>query len=95
MTGLTGAMMQPARSRQIEASRHAARLQKHDRKAIQAYGLIGDPKRVGQLVRLRDEQARRIDAVKEAYPRRIRIAGFTKAFAHSHLWTPHETQEVF
>ena len=84
MAGLASAMMQPARGRQIEAGRHAARLQKNDRKAIQPRRLIGNPKRVGQPVSLGDKQAGRVDAVKKAYSRRIRIAGFPKTFGGSH-----------
>jgi hypothetical protein len=62
MSGVAGAVMQPARRRQIEVSGVAARFQKHGREAIEKRRLLGDPKRIGKLVRLRDEQAGRVDA---------------------------------
>jgi hypothetical protein len=46
MTGIVGAVMQPARRRQVQAGGHAARLQKHGREGVEAGGLIGDPQRI-------------------------------------------------
>ena len=64
VAGIAGAMMQPARCRQVEAGGHAARLQEHGRNR-RARGLVGDPQRIGKLVGLCDEQAGRVDAVRE------------------------------
>jgi hypothetical protein len=83
MTGIAGAVMQPARRRQVQAGGHAARLQKHSREGVEAGGLIGDPHRIRKLIRLRDEQAGRVDVVQETHARRIRIAGFAKTFGRS------------
>ena len=75
--------MQASRRRQVEMDGVPARLQKHGAKAVQRGGLFGDPQRVGQFLRLRDQQAGGIDAVEEKDARWIRIAGFTKAFGHA------------
>ena len=80
MPGIAGAMMQPARRRQVETCGRATRLQKHRRETVEARGLIGDPQRIGKLVRPRDQKAERIDAVQETHARRIRVAGFAKTF---------------
>ena len=80
MPGIAGAMMQPARRRQVETCGRAARLQKHGRETVEARGLIGDPQRIGKLVRPRDQKAGGVDAIQEMHARRIRIAGFAKTF---------------
>ena len=46
VAGIACPVMQTTRRRQVEACRHAARLQKHGREAIEARGLIGDPQRI-------------------------------------------------
>ena len=83
VAGIACAMMQATRRRQVEMDGVPARLQKHGAKAVERGGLLGDPQRVGQFLRLRDQQAGGIDAVEEKDARRIRIAGFAKAFGHA------------
>ncbi len=80
MPGIERAAMQPERRRQVEARGRPPRLQ-HDRaESVEGGCLLGDPERIGELLRLCDEQAGRIDAVEEAHARRIGIARLAKAF---------------
>ena len=75
--------MQASRRRQVEMDGVPARLQKHGAKAVQRGGLFGDPQRVGQFLRLRDQQAGGIDAVEKKDARRIGIASLAKTLGHA------------
>lgn len=83
MAGIAGATMESARRREIEMGGDAAGLQEHGRKTVERGGLLGDPQRICQFLRLRYQKARRIDAVEKADARRVGIARLTKAFGHA------------
>lgn len=82
-SGIAGAAVQPARRRQVETSGAAAGFEDDSAESIQCGGLLGDPERVGQLVRLGDQKAGGIDAVKETQAWRIGIAGFVEALCRA------------
>lgn len=61
----------------------AAGLQEHGRKTVERGGLLGDPQRIGKLLRLRDQEPGGIDAVEKTYARRIGQARLPKTFGHA------------
>jgi hypothetical protein len=83
MAGIAGAMMQPARRRQVEMGGVAARFQEHGGEAVERGGLFGDPQCVGQFFCLCDKQAGGIDAVEKKNARRIGIASLAKTLGHA------------
>lgn len=83
MAGIAGATMKPARRREVEMGGGAAGLQEHGRETVERGGLFGDPQRVRQLLRLRDQEAGGVDAVEKTDARRIGQASLAKAFGHA------------
>jgi hypothetical protein len=83
MPSIERAAMQPSRRRQVEMGRHAARFQEHGRETVETRGLFGDPQRVRQLFRLRNQQAGGIHAVEKADARWIGKTRLAKAFGHA------------
>ena len=83
MAGIAGATMKPARRRQIEMGGDAAGLQEHGREPVERGGLLGDPQRIGQLLRLCDQEAGGVDAVEKTDTRRIGQTRLAEAFGHA------------